>query len=201
MIDLLAESRDHFLKVKFTCIWVQDGSLRHAGLFSEIQPGKFLPDSLKQHSVVLCTVFVEIFFQPIYLNIQSNHCVMMAIHWHFVVSVKLLEFWFLRSRLMLPHNHKTILTRAIFSCRRIEREIERERSQETVGNYASNPDYERQVSKAAAYFWAFKSCCLRAPKKFGGWVALLPQKMQFVVGAISCPYLTDGGQICDVWYQ
>ena len=73
-------------------------------------------------------VFVEIFLQPIYLNIQSNHCVMMAIHWHFVVSVKLLEFWFLRSRLMLPHNHKTILTRAIFSCRRIEREIEREES-------------------------------------------------------------------------
>ena len=72
-------------------------------------------------------VFVEIFLQPIYLNIQSNHCVMMAIHWHFVVSVKLLEFWFLRSRLMLPHNHKTILTRAIFSCRRIEREIDRER--------------------------------------------------------------------------
>ena len=79
----------------------------------------------QRYVLILCTVFVEIFFQPIYLNIQSNHCVMMAIHWHFVVSVKLLEFWFLRSRLMLPHNHKTILTRAIFSCRRIEREIER----------------------------------------------------------------------------
>ena len=89
----------------------------------------------------ISTFFVEIFLQPIYLNIQSNHCVMMAIHWHFVVSVKLLEFWFLRSRLMLPHNHKTILTRAIFSCR--NREREGERSQETVGNYASNPDYER----------------------------------------------------------
>ena len=41
------------------------------------------------------------------------------INWHFVVLpasdvsavVKLLEFWFLRSRLMLPHNHKTILSR------------------------------------------------------------------------------------------
>ena len=81
----------------------------------------------QRYVLILCTVFVEIFFQPIYLNIQSNHCVMKAIHWHFVVSVKLLEFWFLRSRLMLPHNHKTILTRAIFSCRRIEREIDRER--------------------------------------------------------------------------
>ena len=75
----------------------------------------------QRYVLILCTVFVEIFFQPIYLNIQSNHCVMMAIHWHFVVSVKLLEFWFLRSRLMLPHNHKTILTRAIFSCRNRER--------------------------------------------------------------------------------
>ena len=70
MIFCSKETSDHLPEVTYVSVWGLDSPLRRAGLFSEIWPGKFLPNSLQQ----LCASLTFDYTAPPYPYSMSAVC-------------------------------------------------------------------------------------------------------------------------------